>query len=155
MFENATYLTPEGRQKLQEELDYLCNVRRPEIAAQLQEARSQGDITDSAGYDEAKNLQAFIEGRIKAIQALLRDAVILDNPKSNDKVRLGSRVTVQEIGGEPEEFLIVGAAEADPIAGRISDQSPLGKALIGSCVGDEVIVHAPRGRVHFCVLRIE
>lgn len=151
---SQVFLTPEGIQKLREELEYLYNVRRPEIAAQLQEAKSHGDITDSSGYEDAKTTQAFIEGRIRTLENLLRNAVLLNNAPSDGMVCLGSRVTVQEEGQEPEEFVIVGAAEADPVAGRISDQSPLGRALLGSRVGDQVIVEAPRGKLRFRVLKI-
>jgi len=154
MADNPTYLTPEGLQKLKDELEYLRTVRRPEVAAQIHEAKSQGDISDSAGYEDAKIRQGFVEGRISTLQQILRNAVLIEAPASNDTAGLGSRVTVQEDGQEAEEFLIVGAAEADPVGGRISNESPLGKALMGAHAGDEVVVQAPSGDIRFRILEI-
>jgi len=155
MTEKPTYITPEGLTKLKEELEHLRTVRRPEVAKQIKLAKEDGDLMENAGYDEAKNMQSFVEGRIQTLEAILRDAVIINTPQTADRVRLGSRVQVQEEGEEPEEYLIVGAAEADPTAGRISNESPLGRALIGSSVGDRVVVHAPGGRTTFRILSIE
>ncbi len=155
MAEKPTYITPEGLAKLKEELEHLRTVRRPEVAQQIKLAKEDGDLMENAGYDEAKNTQSFVEGRIQTLEAILRDAVIINTPQTSDRVHLGSRVQIQEEGEEPEEYLIVGAAEADPTAGRISNESPLGRALIGSSVGDQVVVHAPGGRTTFRILSIE
>lgn len=152
--EKPTYLTPEGLKKLQEELEYLRTVRRPEIAEQIRTAKGQGDIMENAGYDEAKNMQAFVEGRIMTLEAMLRNAILIESPETNDRVHLGSRVVVREDGQEPEEYIIVGPAEADPMAGRISNESPLGKALMGARVGDRVVVQAPSGKIQFDILDI-
>ncbi len=154
MTEKPTYLTPEGLEKLKAELEYLRTVRRPAIAAQIHQAKEGGDIMENSGYDEAKNIQAFIEGRIMTLEAMLRDVVVIDSSQEYDRICLGSRVKVQEEDGQPEEFLIVGAAEADPTIGRISDESPLGKALLGSRVGDRVTVQTPGGTLSFCILSI-
>lgn len=154
MTENPTYLTPEGLAKLQAELQHLISDRRPEIAAQIHAAKAEGDISDSSGYEEAKNMQAFVEGRIMTLQSLLRRAVLIKEPKSTDIVGLGSRVTIQEDGEDPEEYMIVGPAEADPIGGRLSMDSPLGKVLMGAREGDKVVAQAPRGALCFRILKI-
>lgn len=154
MTEDPTYLTPEGLAKLEKELDRLITERRPEIAAQIHAAKAEGDISDSSGYEEAKNMQAFVEGRIMTIQKLLRNTVLIESPQSTDAVSLGSRVTLQEASEEPEEYLIVGPAEADPIDGRLSCESPLGKVLMGARVDEEVVAKAPSGEIRFRVLNI-
>jgi transcription elongation factor GreA len=154
MAEKPTYLTSEGLEKLREELEYLRTVRRSEVAAQIKSAKEDGDLSENAGYEEAKNMQAFVEGRILTLEALLRDAVIINSPKTFDTVRLGSQVKVQEDGEAPEEFMLVGAAEADPMAGRISNESPLGHVLIGHRVGDQVRVQTPGGTSTFRILSI-
>ena len=154
MAETPTYLTPEGLKRLKEELAHLVNVRRPEIALQIQQAKGEGDISDSSGYEEAKNMQGFIEGRIAALEQMLRATVLIDTTEVSERVILGSRVRVQEDGEKPEEYLIVGAAEADPIGGRISNESPLGRALMGKRAGDRVTVQAPNGVTSFRILEI-
>jgi len=149
------YLTPEGLRKLQEELDYLCNVRRPEIAQQIHDAKAEGDVMENAGYDEAKNEQAFVEGRILTLQAMLRRAVLIES-SSSEYVTLGSRVTIRERGSdELETYLIVGSAEADPSDGRISNVSPIGQALMGHAVGDVVTVDTPGGELVVEIVSIE
>lgn len=155
MTEEPTYLTAEGLTKLKKELDHLVNVRRPEIAEQIHIAKAEGDISDSSGYEDAKNQQGFVEGRIQTIQQMLRNVEIIKGPASLDIIGLGSTVVVAEDGLDPEEFLVVGAAEADPISGRISNESPLGKALMGRRVGDEIIARAPNGDITFKVLEIK
>ena len=154
MTEEPTYLTPEGLVKLEQELAHLINDRRPEIAAQIHAAKAEGDISDSSGYEEAKNMQAFVEGRIMTIQKLLRNTVLIKGPQFADEVSLGSKVTLQEAGEEPEEYIIVGPAEADPIGGRLSCESPLGKALMGARENQEVVAQAPGGEIRFRVLSI-
>jgi transcription elongation factor GreA len=154
MSESPTYLTPEGLAKLQAELERLIKDRRPEIAAQIHAAKAEGDISDSSGYEEAKNMQAFVEGRIMMVQKMLRSAVLIDGPQGTDTVGLGNRVVVKEGDYDPEEYLIVGPAEADPISGRVSNESPWGKALMGASVGDEVVVKAPSGELRVVLLDI-
>ena len=150
------YLTEEGAADLRRELDDLKNVKRPELAVKLKEAISQGDLSENADYADAKEQQAFLEGRINYLESLLRSAVVVvdDNKKSNI-VRVGSEVTVQEDGESPETFIIVGAAEANPKEGKISHESPLGKALVGHKVGEKVKVIAPAGELTFKIKSVK
>lgn len=157
MSNSPVYLTQEGYNKLREELDYLLNVRRREIAEQIAEAKAEGDLRENAGYDEAKNAQAFVEGRIRELEAKIRNAHIIDDNNSpSDKVALGRKVVVQEVGSNDEEsYVIVGSTEANPRNGRISNESPIGKALMGKRKGATVTVTAPGGEIDFKILRIE
>ena len=149
------YLTPEGRTKLEEELNHLYTVRRPEVAQMIKEAKEAGDISENAAYDEAKDQQAFVEGRIQYLEDILRRAEVINVPKSVGIVSLGSVVTVSEEGEPPEDFRITGAHEANPAVGSISNESPLGKALIGKRTGDDAIVLTPDGeRIKFHVLKV-
>jgi transcription elongation factor GreA len=155
MSNQETFLTPEGYRKLEDELHHLTTVRRPEIAKAIHEAKLDGDVSENAGYDEAKRQQAFLEGRIMTIQAMLKNAVLIESNGPTDTVVLGARVTVIEDGWEPETYTIVGSAEADPGAGRISNESPLGKSLMGHGIGDKVTFEAPGGTVEVEILSIE
>jgi len=152
--DKPTYLTVAGKRKLEKELEYLRTVRRPEVARQIHEAKEGGDITENAGYDEAKNEQAFVEGRIMTLEALLSQVEIIEESGHGDKVCLGCRVTVMERGGSPEVFSIVGPTESSPGHGRISDESPLGRALMGRRAGDWVLVRAPDGPAEYEILDI-
>jgi len=155
MAEAEIFLTLEGRRKLEEELEYLCTVRRAEVAERIRSAKEGGDIMENAAYDYAKEEQAFVEGRIQALETMLRKASIIEGG-STDKVGLGACVTVMEQGGETlETYQIVGSVEADPMSGRISNESPMGKALLGHRVGDEVVVSTPGGILHFQIVSIE
>ena len=156
MSEQTTYLTREGLKKLQDELEYLKTVKRQEVADRLHAAMDEGDIDENAEYDEAKNEQAFVEGRILTIEAMLKNYVLIDETaKETDEVMLGSTVTVVEGDNAPEKYHLVGAAEADPSKGRISNESPLGRSLIGRRVGDTVQVSAPAGLLTFRITKIE
>ncbi len=155
MNNQETLLTPEGYQRLEQELDYLKNVRRLEVASAIHEAKMDGDVSENAGYEEAKRQQAFLEGRIITVELMLKNAVLIETDQSSDTVILGSRVTVVEDGFEPETYTIVGSAEANPGDGRISNESPLGKALIGRKVGDAVAFEAPGGSVEMKLINIE
>ena len=148
-------LTPEGREKLKAELEYLRSVKRPQIADQLRQSLDGGDLTENIGYEDAKHEQAFVEGRILTLETLLQRAVIVEGERAAATVSFGSRVTVMERGGGEESFQIVGFAEIDPGEGRISNESPLGKALLDGSVGDEVAVEAPDGVLHFRILDIQ
>jgi len=150
-----TYLTPDGRDKLQSELDYLTSVRRVEVADAIREAKLDGDVSENAGYEEAKRQQAFLEGRIMTLEGMLKSAVLIQPDGASDNVVLGSQVTVSEEGFEPESYAIVGSAEANPGDGRISNESPLGKALMGHRVGDRVSFDTPGGPVEVEILAIE
>lgn len=155
MSEQVTYLTREGLKKLEEELDHLRTVRRLEVADRLHQAMEDGELIENAEYEAAKNEQAFVEGRILTIEMLLSEAVIIEEEGPSNAVRVGAKVTVREDGSKPEQYTIVGAAEANPAKGLISNESPLGRALIGRKVGDEVKVSAPAGVLSFKVVKID
>ncbi|MCC6804016.1 MAG: transcription elongation factor GreA [Anaerolineae bacterium] len=150
------YLTAEGAEELQRELDNLVNVRRPDLAAKLKEAVAQGDLKENADYHDAKEQQAFIEGRIQYLENVLRSAVIISNDGSSDVVKVGSQVTIVEEGASEEEvYTIVGAAEAKPDEGKISHLSPIGSALLGAKKGEKVRVQTPSGQISFKVKKIQ
>ena len=150
------YLTAEGIENLRQELDHLTNVKRPALAKRLRKAIQQGDLSENADYTIAKEEQGFLEGRIQQIEAMLRKATIIQENGPTDEVALGSRVTVVEEGAEePETFRIVGPAEADPVNGKVSNESPLGQALLGRRVGDMVTVEAPGGEIVFQITAIQ
>jgi transcription elongation factor GreA len=153
--QHSVYLTPEGLKKLQEELDYLVTTRRPEVARQIAEAKADGDISDNAGYDEAKNVQAFVEGRILTLKSLLSNAVLIHENGSKETVALGSTVTIEDVAyGDQETYTIVGSTEVDPGNGRISLKSPIGRALMGRKKGEVVQVQTPAGQAGFKVVKI-
>ncbi|HUZ03088.1 MAG TPA: transcription elongation factor GreA [Thermomicrobiaceae bacterium] len=148
-------VTREGLEALQVEYDHLVNHRRPEITRVLAAAREEGDLRENAGYDAAKHDQGFIEGRIRELEEILRRVQVIDAVEQDvTAVRVGSTVTV-EIDGTEETYTIVGAVEARPSAGRISNQSPFGRALVGHRVGDEVDIQTPATTLRARVLRIE
>ena len=150
-----TYLTADGVKKLQEELEYLVNVRRPEVARQIADAKSDGDVSENAGYDEAKNTQAFVEGRIQTLKTILSSAVIIHENGSNDMVDIGSKVTIRDVEyGDQETYTIVGSTEVDPGNGRISLKSPIGRALMGHRRGERVQVQTPGGGAEFEIITI-
>ena len=150
------FLTREGFQKLQDELDFLRKVKRQEIASRLHEAMEGGELIENAEYEAAKNEQAFVEGRIQELDALLASAKIIDDngKKKSDGVQLGSKVTIKEGNFEPESFIIVGMAEANPREGKISNESPIGKAILGRKVGDSVKVETPGGTYTVKILKV-
>jgi transcription elongation factor GreA len=150
------FLTKEGYQKLQEELDYLRKVKRQEVANRLHEAMEGGELIENAEYEAAKNEQAFVEGRIQELDVLLASAKIIEDngKKKSDSVQLGSKVTIKEGNFDPETFTIVGAAEANPREGKISNESPIGKAILGHKIGDSVKVETPGGTYTVKILKI-
>src|ERR1700730_14525895 len=151
MHDKPVYLTPEGRAKLELELKHLREVRRPEVAERIRVSKEFSDNTDNADYEEAKNEQAFVEGRVLTLEKMLAHAVpIYADHDLHDTVRLGSDVSVVTDDGENEKYTIVGSAEVDPANGRISNESPVGHALLGRHIGDVVEVKIPAG-----VLRLE
>jgi len=154
MAEKPTYLTAAGKRKLEEELERLVTKGRSEVAWQIQDSKDGGDITENAAYDEAKYQQALIEGRILTLEGLLARVEIIETAESSDRVRLGSKVTVLEEGGAPEVFHLVGRAESDPLNGRISNESPLGRSLMGHVAGDHVMVNTPDGPREFEILGV-
>lgn len=152
----STYLTSEGKADLEQELRTLLEVRRPELAAKLKEAVAQGDLKENADYHDAKEQQAFIEGRIQYLENILRSAVVITETGLTDEVRLGSEVTIrEEDGDEDETYKIVGAAEANPREGKISHESPIGAALLGRKKGDLVKVTTPGGTIKVRVRKIQ
>lgn len=155
MSEQFVYLTREGYTKLDAELHHLRKVRRREVAQRLHEALSEGDLLENAELEAARNEQAFVEGRILELVDVLSRAEIITEEDPDGIVRLGSHVTVVEGDGPRETYHIVGSAEADPSAGKVSYESPFGKALMGHEVGDEVVVHTPGGELVFTVVEID
>ncbi len=153
----TAYITKEGYDNLQEELDYLRTVRRQEVAERLREALEDGDagIDADAECDAARNEQAFVEGRIREIETILSNAKLIDNHEKKDTIDVGSKVTIQEANYEPESYTIVGAVETNPRNGKISNESPLGRALMGHITGETVTVKAPDGEFTVKVLKVE
>lgn len=150
----ASFLTREGHQKLQEELEYLRTVKRQEVAERLHEAMEGGELIEDAEYEAAKNEQAFVEGRIQELEILLANARVIPENHSADVVQVGTRVTIQDGENEPEVYVIVGPAEANPRNGRVSNESPLGRALMDHRAGDTVRVDAPGGSFVVRVLKV-
>ncbi len=153
-------LTVEGLQKLTEELERLQTEGREEVAERLHRAHEDGqdaDFVDNAELEAARNAQSFLEGRIQELEAILKNYQIIDeNEEPHDYVQVGDWVTICEGGcDEPERYHLVGAAEADPVEGRISNESPLGEALLGAKIGDTVRVKAPNGIIEFRVMKVE
>ncbi len=151
----TSFLTREGYQKLQEELEYLRTKKREEIANRLHEAMEGGELIENAEYEAAKNEQAFVEGRIKELEVLLATARVIEGAQSTGMVQVGSTVTIQEDEMEPEIYTIVGAAEADPVNGRISNEFPLGRSLLNRKAGERVQVDAPAGAFTVHILKLE
>ena len=148
-------LTPEGREKLEEELHYLETEKRAEIGERIKVAREFGDISENSEYDDAKNEQGMVESRIAEITHILSEATVVTTPKRSNKVNIGSIVTVN-MGGKERVFSIVGAAESDVAAGKISNESPVGAALIGHKKGDHVETVGPTGReIQMDIIKIE
>jgi transcription elongation factor GreA len=156
MIGNEQFITLAGKQKLEQELAELVGPRRQEISRRLKSAIEMGDLSENADYISAKEDQGFLEGRIQEIQAILKNATVVDENNTNThEVQIGNKVTLQE-GDYPEEvFELVGANEANPKAGKISYESPLGAALMGKHKGDTVTVNAPGGTIHFKIVKIE
>lgn len=147
------YLSREGLEKLKRELDELVNVRRPEIATRIHDAKEHGDITENAEYEDAKNEQAFIEGRIQALTSLIKNAVIIEEKHSTTHVQIGSTVRLKGDDGT-ETYTIVGSTEAAPLEGRISNESPVGRALLGRKKGDRITVSVPAGDSVYTIVSI-
>jgi transcription elongation factor GreA len=149
----TTYISRDGLDKLREELREMLAVRRPEIAGRIHDAKEHGDLSENAEYEDAKNEQAFVEGRIQALESMIKNASLIDEHTSTDHVQIGSTVTVN-IDGESEKFMIVGSAEAKPAEHRISNESPVGRALLGRKKGDKVVVKVPAGDFAYTITDI-
>ncbi|MCL2356788.1 MAG: transcription elongation factor GreA [Defluviitaleaceae bacterium] len=156
MADKKTVLTPEGLEKLEKELQHLKVVRRKEVASKIKDARGQGDLSENAEYDAAKDEQAEIENRIALIEKILRNAEVIDDDDlDGDSIGVGSRVRVLDMEyNEEVEYLIVGSTESDPMGGKISNESPLGAALLSKKCDDIVTVDAPQGALRYKVLQI-
>lgn len=154
--EQEYYLTSEGAAKLRAELEELKGPRREEMAKRLRAAIQMGDLSENADYHKAKEDQGFMEGRIQELERILKYAKIIDEEeRTTDRVQVGSRVTVKESDYPAETYFLVGAAEADPRNGKISNESPIGQALLGGHVGDEVTATTPGGLIKLKILKIE
>ncbi len=149
-------MTKEGLAKLEQELEHLKHVRRPEVAERIRQSKELASTQNNAEYDDAKNEQAFVEGRILTLEKLIQDAQIIDEEEAHHatQVQIGSTVSVVGSDNKIQQFTIVGAPEADPKQGKISHESPVGRALLGKRVGDEVQVDAPKGVMRFTVTKI-
>ena len=156
MPEKEVILTPEGLMNLEKELEYLRTIKRREVADRIKQAIEFGDITDNSEYEDAKNEQAFVEGRIVTLEKMLRNARLIEGPDGDhDEVAVGSRVVLKDLDlGDVEEYTIVGSAEANPSKQRISNESPVGRAVLGKAVGSVVEVLVPAGTVKYQVLQI-
>ncbi len=154
---SVSFLTQEGYDELLNELNYLRNEKRKEVADRLHEAMEGGELIENAEYEAAKNEQAFVEGRINELEYLLATARIVgENAEKADSIQVGSKVTIKEVGLDEEElYTIVGAAEAKPDLGKVSNESPLGKSLINHKAGDRVTINAPAGSFTVDVLKVE
>ena len=157
MAEKPIFLTEEGKTKLETELATLVNEKRPEIAEQIRQAKEAGDITENAAFEDAKHQQGMIEGRIQELEYMLKHAQMIDEGAHSaaDGVQLGCHVTVVNPEGKKEQFFLVGSAEAKPAAGRISNESPMGKALLGHRIGESVDVTTPSGKLTFTIKAIK
>jgi transcription elongation factor GreA len=153
MNNKPAYLSKEGLEQIRQELEELVNVRRAEVASRIHEAKEHGDISENAEYEDAKNEQAFVEGRIQSLSALIKNAVVINENHSTTHVQIGSTVTLQSDDGK-EKFMIVGSAEAAPAEGRISNESPVGRALLGRKKGDTVVVTVPAGDTSYKIVSI-
>jgi transcription elongation factor GreA len=149
-------MTAAGKQKLEDELDFLKTIKRKEVVERIKIARDFGDLSENAEYDSAKEDQAFVEGRISTLESMIRNAVIIEeNGVNKDVVRLGTTVTFIEVpNGDEEAYTIVGSAEADPLEGRISNDSPIAKSMIGRTIGENVKVLTPGGEMEIKIVSI-
>ena len=156
MVEKIYPMTLEGKEKLEQELEELKTVKRKEIVERIKIARSFGDLSENSEYESAKDEQAFTEGRITTLENMIRFAQIIDNKGvDNDEVSLGRTVTfIELLDGDEEEYTIVGSAEADPLSGKISNDSPIAKALIGKRLDDEVTINTPGGDMQVKILKV-
>lgn len=156
MVQKEVAITPEGLRRLEEELAYLRTTRRQEVAERIKQARDFGDLAENPEYDDAKNEQAFVEGRIMELEETLRNARVIDAPVEIGVVTLGSHVALKDLEyGDVLEYTLVGPPEADPQHNRISDKSPVGRAIMGQKPGTVVEVDAPAGKLRFEILSVQ
>ena len=149
-------ITAEGLKKLQERLDYCVNVKRAEILERIKEARAQGDLSENSEYDQAREDQGFNEGEITELEQKIKNAVIIETSSNNDTINLGSTVVLEDMEfGDQETYTVVGTVEADPFKGLISNDSPVGAAVLGHKAGDVVVVNAPNGALEYKIVEIK
>ncbi|MUV39551.1 Transcription elongation factor GreA [Lentibacillus sp. JNUCC-1] len=155
--EKSYYMTKEGKEKLEQELHYMKTDKRQEVVERIKVARDFGDLSENSEYDSAKEEQAFVESRIAQLENMIRHAVIIENDEANsDVVALGKTVTFQELpDGDEETYTIVGSAEADPFEGKISNDSPMAKSLLGHEIGSEVTAVTPGGDIHVKIIKVD
>ena len=154
--EKEYYMTKEGKEKLEKELEYLKTEKRKEVVERIKVARSFGDLSENSEYDAAKDEQAFVESRIAQLEKMIRNAVIIeDSNEDPNVVTIGKKVKFIELpDGEEETYMIVGSAESDPLAGKISNDSPMAKSLLGKRIGDEVVVQTPGGELNVKIIEV-
>ncbi len=155
MNQRRTFLTPEGLKRFEDELKELRTVRRPDVASRLHIATESGGTVDNAEYEEVKNEQAFVEGRIRELQDILSNAIVPEKSADADRVQFGSSVAVQSQDGRRRHYSLVGSAEARPLEGRIANDSPVGEALLDKRVGDVIEVNTPAGIQKLTIVEIE
>ncbi|MDF2909403.1 MAG: transcription elongation factor GreA [Sporolactobacillus laevolacticus] len=156
MAEKLHYMTAEGKAKLEHELEYLKTEKRKEVVERIKIARGFGDLSENSEYDAAKDEQAFVEARIQQLELMIRNSIIIEDDETTDVVKIGKSVTFKELpDGEEETYQIVGSAESDPFRGKISNDSPMAKGLIGLSVGEEVSVSTPGGDIRVKILKVE
>jgi transcription elongation factor GreA len=156
--ERTTFVTKEGLKQLQDELENLKTVKRKEVAKRLEEAISYGDLSENSEYEEAKNEQAFVEGRILELEEMIKNAKVISTGKHGKVVELGSTVVIKRMKpreGENEEYTIVGSTEADPLNHRISNESPIGSALLDHKQGDTMDIKVPQGKVTYKIVKLK
>lgn len=155
--EKSYYMTQEGKEKLEKELHHLKTEKRQEVVERIKVARGFGDLSENSEYDAAKDEQAFVESRIAALEKMIRNAVIIENDNDNpNMVSLGKSVTFVELPeGDEETYQIVGSAEADPFEGKISNDSPMAKSLLGHEIGEKITVVTPGGEMNVKIIKVE
>jgi transcription elongation factor GreA len=154
MVQKKIHVTKQGLDKLESELKQLITVQRPEVAGKIKRAREVGGTENNAEYDDAKNEQAFVEGRILMLENIIKNATIIESPAIPGVVELGDKVLIRNQDGKIEQFTIVGSTEANPVEGKISNESPVGRALLGKKAGDKVLVQTPAGLIKLLVMEV-
>ncbi len=154
MGQKKILITQEGLAKLQSELEHLLSVRRQEVASKIKRAREMGGTENNAEYEDAKNEQAFVEGRILTLENIVKTATVIESPALPGVVEVGDKILIQNQDGKIEQFIIVGSAEANPVEGKISNESPVGKALLGKKIGDEIEVATPAGTIKLLIMDV-
>lgn len=154
MTDKENYVTPEGLEKLKSDLEYFKTTKRKDIASRIASAKELGDLSENAEYSDAKEEQALVESKILDLEETLRNVTIIQKPKGSKTVVIGSHIVITDPAGKQQDFDVVGSNEADPAAGKISNESPLGKAFLGHKVGDEVSVTVPKGAIVYTLKKV-